>query len=248
MPITATPDHVAVAVPSIDAAAGRWHDDLGGGWSGPAVAVEPGGFTVRQLRFSNGARLELLEALGAGSFVRRFLARHGSRVHHVTLRVPDLLAAAQQVRDEGYDVVDVSTASDAWHEAFLRPSQVGGLVVQLAWSGDDPDERAHRTGSEPPRADAPALLGPSLSHTDLAAAARVWTTLGGTIATSDDVLEVTWPSGLLDVRVERDPGTRAVGLRFRGAPALPDDATAGPRVLPVDTPGTAAGTRGDRTV
>jgi hypothetical protein len=32
MAITSTPDHVAIAVPDIEAAAARWRDELGGGW------------------------------------------------------------------------------------------------------------------------------------------------------------------------------------------------------------------------
>ena len=183
MPIVTTPDHVAIAVPDIDAAAVRWRDGFGGAWLMPAMPSEEAGFASRQLRFHGGAKLELLEPLGPESFAGRFLARFGATIHHVTLKVPDLLPAVEMVRAAGYDVVDISTYGDIWHEGFLRPSQVGGMIVQLAWSGQTDEEWIALSGVEPeePAPAGAALLGPTLRHPDLDAAARLWTTLGATV-------------------------------------------------------------------
>ena len=148
--LDAVPDHVAIAVPDWDLAASRWADELGGrvvSWS-----INPL-FRSRQYRFVNGAKLELLtlpeDEAGGDHFVRRFLDRFGSQVHHLTLKVADIHDAIASVRAAGFDVIDVRTDGELWREGFLRPSQVGGLVVQLGWSSLTDDEVAARRGHVP---------------------------------------------------------------------------------------------------
>jgi catechol 2,3-dioxygenase-like lactoylglutathione lyase family enzyme len=232
MSITAVPDHVAVAVRDMDAAAKRWRDELGGGWATPRLDQEEAPFATRQLRYPGGAKLELLEPIGTG-FAHRFLERYGPRIHHVTLKVDDLLAAVDELRDADFDVVDVFAEGDVWHEAFLRPSQVGGMIVQVAWAGQTDAEWAEMLGTEPevPSPDAAQLLGPTLTHPDLAQAGDVWATLGGNVAHTGDELMVSWDGGHLDVRIEAGPTAGPVGLRFLGAPDLAADEVAGPGTL-----------------
>lgn len=232
MPIASTPDHVAVAVPAIEAAAVRWHDQLSGGWAGPRFELPGAGFATRQLRFAGGAKLELLEPLTPNGFAARFLERFGPRVHHVTLKVADLLAAVARLEDEGYDVVDVSTAQPDWHEGFLRPSQVGGVIVQVAWAGRTDEEWAAEAGLTPelPPDDGPELLGPRLTHPDLDAATRVWAALGAEVDRSTDGLVAGWPGQPLTVRIDVGERPDATGLRFAGTAPLPADATLGPAV------------------
>jgi catechol 2,3-dioxygenase-like lactoylglutathione lyase family enzyme len=234
MPIETTPDHVAVAVPAIETAAARWRDELGGGWVAPAFPNEAAGFASRQLRYRNGIKLELLEPTRADSFAGRFVERYGARLHHVTLKVPALLPAVDRLRDEGFDVVDVFAEGDIWHEAFLRPSQVGGLIVQIAWAGRSEDDWAELAGFTPetPRSDGARLLGPTLTHPDLDRAELVWKTLGAEVRREDDTLVARWGADLLDVRIDRGTEAGPVGLRFRDVPTLPDVADLGPRTLP----------------
>jgi hypothetical protein len=231
MPITTHPDHVAIAVHDIAAAAPRWHDELGGGWLDDGIEVLSVPVAIRQMRFANGGKLELWQPHGPG-FARRFMERYGTRVHHVTLKVPDaLMPAVEALRDEGYDVVDVDTEG-GWHEAFLRPSQVGGMIVQIAWSEQTDEQWWEETGHVPERArgDA-ALLGPTLTHPDLDAAERLWTTLGGKVTRDDEGLTVRWDGAVLDIRIEHGPTAGPVGLRFAGVPSMPADDVAGPAVL-----------------
>jgi hypothetical protein len=232
MSINAVPDHVAVAVHDLEAASKRWRDELGGGWATPRVDQEVAPFATRQLQYPGGAKLELLEPLGDG-FAQGFLDRYGPRIHHVTLKVDELLPAVEELRDADFDVVDVFAEGDVWHEAFLRPSQVGGMVVQVAWAGRSDEEWAELLGveQEPPSPDAARLLGPTLTHPDLEQAADVWTTLGGDVRSEDDALLVSWVDSALDVRIEHGPTSGPVGLRFADAPQLEADPTAGPPTL-----------------
>jgi catechol 2,3-dioxygenase-like lactoylglutathione lyase family enzyme len=232
VPITATPDHVAVAVHDLEAAATRWQGELGGVWLGPRWSG--GGFGTRQMRFSNLGKLELLEPDATDGFAAGFLARFGPRIHHLTIKVPDLLDAIATVEAAGYDVVDVSTARDEWHEAFMRPSQVGGVIVQLARSLHDDEGWAQLAGAPPPPVDpdSPALLGPTLAHPDLEVARRIWTTLGADLTDDGDGFLARWGDAPISVRIVPGDEAGPIGLRFAPDPKLPPDDVAGPGTLP----------------
>jgi catechol 2,3-dioxygenase-like lactoylglutathione lyase family enzyme len=226
-------DHVAVAVPGGGRAERRWRDDLGGG---SVWAEDNGVFVARQLRYANGAKLELLSPSpaddSAGNFVRRFLGRFGSTVHHVTLKVPDLPATLATLDGAGLDVVDVNLDSDVWREGFLRPKQVGGLVVQVAWAPGTEEELARRAGhvQTPPAPGAAALLGPRLRHPDLAAARRLWTLLGAHVSDDRGARRCRWPDSVLDVAVVRGEPAGPVALRMTGTAPLPAQYGVGPAV------------------
>jgi catechol 2,3-dioxygenase-like lactoylglutathione lyase family enzyme len=232
LPLDARPDHVAVAVHDLDTAAARWQEELRGVWLSPRWSG--GGFGTRQLRYGNLGKLELLEPDAPDGFAAGFLRRFGPRIHHVTLKVPDLLEAVAIVGDAGFETVDVSTDRHEWHEAFLRPSQVGGIIVQLARALHDDEGWASLAGIDlpPVDTDAPALLGPTLSHHDLDAAEHLWTTLGATVTRDGDAFEARWDGAPLTVVVERGAEAGPLGLRFSPDPGLPADEVAGPATLP----------------
>jgi catechol 2,3-dioxygenase-like lactoylglutathione lyase family enzyme len=215
-------DHVAIAVADVDAALAHWRDTVGGGM----VAGESyDAFTWVQLRMAGGGKLELLgPPRDGGGFVPRFLERFGPTIHHVTLMVDDLPAACAIVRAAGYAVVDVEDTAQWWREGFLRPSQVGGLIVQLAWAGEDDAALAARLGltTAPPRPSAPRLLGPTLRHPDLDTAAQLWTVLGADVERAGPRLVCRWPDSPLDVAVEAGAPAGPVALRLAGAvPSAP---------------------------
>lgn len=232
MPISSSPDHVAVAVPSIPEAAMRWCDGFGGAWCSPKHS-DGSGFATQQLWYRGGAKLELLEPETDDGFAAGFLKRFGARVHHVTLKVPDLSTAVEVVRDAGYDVVDINTDLDEWHEGFLRPSQVGGVIVQLARSELSVEDWAKMLGftPEPLPIIGPALHGPTLYHPDLDACARVWTVLGGTVERDDEVVRVSWPDSPLTVHVERREDIDPPVLRFTDGPRASADPRLGPATV-----------------
>jgi catechol 2,3-dioxygenase-like lactoylglutathione lyase family enzyme len=214
-PLVARLDHVAVAVAALGPAADYWGGVVGGG----LVAWDRNDqFYGMQLRFAGGGKLELLApapAAGADNFLRRFLRRFGIAIHHVTLKVPDLHAAIAAVRAQHFDVVDVDHNDPYWREGLLRPSQAGGLIVQLAWTQGGDAEWAARLGHTPeqPADNAPRLLGPTLTHPDLVAAARMWRLLGATVDDCDGRLVCRWPASPLDIVVERGVRTGPRALR-----------------------------------
>lgn len=136
-------DHTAIAVREFAAALPLYRDLLGGEpmelYENPAQ-----GFRSLALRYPNGARVELLEPMGATGFLQEFLARRGEGVHHLTYMVADLRAAVEAARAAGYRVVDESYADPEWQEAFISPRDANGTIIQLAASVLDEAGRVHR--------------------------------------------------------------------------------------------------------
>jgi len=234
MPISAVPDHVAVAVSDRVAAEVRWVDQLGGR---PTSWYRNPSFRSNQYRYRGGAKLELLSPSAGdpspGNFVRHYLARFGPQIHHVTLKVPDLEVAIAQLAEAGFDAVDVNLSDEHWKESFLRPSQIGGLVVQVAWAAHTDVEWAEKRGLSPeePPADGGQLVGLHLRHPDLDRARFVWSTLGASVDEIGGELVCRWGDAPLSVAISRGERAGPVALRFRGLTAgLPHDDVSGAAV------------------
>lgn len=129
-------DHVAVAAEAWHLAWPRYVVELGAEWSSGGFEV---GFAPSQLRFANGARLEVLapHEPARNPFLRRFLDSNGPGPHHMTFKVPDIVAALGDVEAAGFEPVRVQLSDPFWKEAFLHPRQACGVVVQLAQSAGD---------------------------------------------------------------------------------------------------------------
>jgi methylmalonyl-CoA/ethylmalonyl-CoA epimerase len=206
-------DHVAQAVPSWQDAWGRYATDLGAEWSsgGPNVGFAPG-----QLRFGNGARIELLMPFEPerNDFLARFLARSGPGPHHLTFKVPDLDVALDVAKGSGFVPINEDRSDPEWFEAFLHPKAATGIVVQLAQSPitwisepppDYPTDRRLRSATSQPSAPA-NLLRVCHVVADLDEAIALFVTLlDGRVADEGHAgairwAEVTW-SGPLSLRL-----------------------------------------------
>lgn len=208
MNIVTTFDHIAIASPRMSDAGVALMAELG---AVPAYGGDGRAYRFGQWRFANGARLEVLEPVGAEGFLHRFLAQHGPGVHHVTFRVPDLRAACARAEAAGYGIVGYNDSNPYWQEAFLHPRQAMGIVVQLAQSRPAPPGTGPRWSppAMPPGAPpAPALLGLRLSARDAVRARRQWVdVLGGEPAEGPaDELILRWPRSPLRLVVEIDAG------------------------------------------
>src|SRR5438132_7803899 len=93
-------NHVAIVVPDLAAAAARYRDALGANVSAP-LALPEHGVTVVFVELPN-SKVELLEPLGEGSPIAKFLERNPQGgTHHLCFEVADILAARDRLRAAG---------------------------------------------------------------------------------------------------------------------------------------------------
>lgn len=83
---------------------------------------------------SGGALVELLEpwAIDEDPFLARFLERRGEGAHHLTFKTADLAQTIRAFEGAGIPVVDQRLENPTWREAFVRPRDAFGTIVQLA--------------------------------------------------------------------------------------------------------------------
>lgn len=123
--------HVAVAVPSIDAALSFYRDTLGFAFAG-VRDVPDQQVRVAFLRAPN-ALIELVEPLDDRSGVARFLAERGKpALHHLCFAVDDLAATLDGLAARGVELIDrTPRAGAAGSVAFLHPRASGGVLLEL---------------------------------------------------------------------------------------------------------------------
>jgi methylmalonyl-CoA/ethylmalonyl-CoA epimerase len=126
-------NHVAIVVPSLEAAAATYRGSLGATVSAPQPLPEHG-VTVVFVELPN-TRIELLEPLGDRSPVRDFLARNpAGGMHHVCYEIADIRAARDRLVAEGARILGDGEPHPGAHGKpvlFLHPKDFLGTLIEL---------------------------------------------------------------------------------------------------------------------
>ena len=125
-------NHIAIAVPDLEAAAAAYSKVLGTQVSAPQSLPEHG---VRVVFVSlENAKLELLEPLGAASPIANFLKKNpAGGVHHLCLEVPEIGAAVGHVAATGVRLLDPNPTIGAHGTpvVVLHPKDMCGVLTEL---------------------------------------------------------------------------------------------------------------------
>ena len=123
-------DHLGIAVKSL-AAAKAIYEKLGLTVS-PEEIVEQEQVRLVMVPVSE-SRLELLEATSEDSAIAKFIAKRGEGLHHICLRVPDLAAAVERLKQDGVRLVadEIRIGAGGHRYVFVHPSSAGGVLLEL---------------------------------------------------------------------------------------------------------------------
>ncbi|MGB3277957.1 MAG: methylmalonyl-CoA epimerase [Pseudorhodobacter sp.] len=126
-------NHVAIAVPDLEAAAAQYRNTLGA-TVGPAQDEPDHGVTVVFITLPN-TKIELLYPLGENSPINGFLEKNPSGgIHHICYEVDDILAASDQLKASGARVLGSGEPKIGAHGKpvlFLHPKDFNGCLVEL---------------------------------------------------------------------------------------------------------------------
>lgn len=126
-------NHVAIAVPDLNAAAAQYRDALGATVGAPQDEPDHG-VTVVFIDLPN-TKIELLYPLGDNSPVQAFLDKHPSGgMHHVCYEVEDIIAARDHLKAQGARVLGTGEPKIGAHGKpvlFLHPKDFQGTLVEL---------------------------------------------------------------------------------------------------------------------
>ena len=126
-------NHVAIAVPDLEAAAAQYRDTLGASVGAPRD--EPAhGVTVVFIELPN-TKIELLHPLGAGSPIAGFLEKNpAGGIHHLCYEVDDIRAARDRRTASGARVLGSGEPKIGAHGKpvlFLHPKDFNGCLIEL---------------------------------------------------------------------------------------------------------------------
>ncbi|WP_321391521.1 methylmalonyl-CoA epimerase [Emcibacter sp.] len=126
-------NHVAIAVPDLEAAAALYRDTLGAKVS-EAVDQPDHGVTTVFIELPN-TKIELLHPLGDNSPIAGFLAKNPSGgMHHVCYEVDDIHAAAAKLKEAGLRIIGDGNPKIGAHGKpvlFLHPKDFCGTLVEI---------------------------------------------------------------------------------------------------------------------
>ncbi|MCJ9428742.1 methylmalonyl-CoA epimerase [Kordiimonas marina] len=126
-------NHVAIAVPDLEAATATYRDTLGAKVSAP-VDLPDHGVTTVFVELPN-TKIELLLPLGETSPIAKFLEKNPSGgMHHVCYEVDDIIAARDQLLEKGARILgdgEPKTGAHGKPVLFLHPKDFSGTLVEL---------------------------------------------------------------------------------------------------------------------
>ncbi len=126
-------NHVAIAVPDLDAAAAQYRDTLGAEVGAPQDEPDHG-VTVVFITLPN-TKIELLYPLGDSSPIAGFLEKNPSGgIHHICYEVDDIIAARDKLQAAGARVLGTGEPKIGAHGKpvlFLHPKDFNGTLVEL---------------------------------------------------------------------------------------------------------------------
>lgn len=126
-------NHVAIAVPDLEAASQQYRATLGAVVGAPQDEPDHG-VTVVFIELPN-TKIELLYPLGEGSPITGFLAKNpAGGIHHICYEVDDILVARDHLLASGARVLGSGEPKIGAHGKpvlFLHPKDFNGCLIEL---------------------------------------------------------------------------------------------------------------------
>ncbi len=126
-------NHVAIAVPDLEAASAQYRNMLGADVGAPQDEPDHG-VTVVFITLPN-TKIELLYPLGEGSPIAGFLEKNPSGgIHHVCYEVDDINSASANLIEKGARVLGGGEPKIGAHGKpvlFLHPKDFNGTLIEL---------------------------------------------------------------------------------------------------------------------
>ena len=126
-------NHVAIAVPDLEAASAQYRNALGARVGAPRHEPDHG-VTVVFIELPN-TKIELLYPLGENSPINGFLEKNpAGGIHHVCYEVEDIIAARDHLKETGACVLGLGEPKIGAHGKpvlFLHPRDFNGCLVEL---------------------------------------------------------------------------------------------------------------------
>jgi methylmalonyl-CoA/ethylmalonyl-CoA epimerase len=125
-------DHIAIAVPDLDAAIRRFSEDIGLVLEGTEDVADQQ--TTTAFLPAGETRIELIHPMEEQGPVQAFLDKRGGGLHHLCFETDDLDGDVERLRAKGYRFISESPREGAHgtRVIFIHPKSCGGVLIELA--------------------------------------------------------------------------------------------------------------------
>ncbi|MGC6491660.1 MAG: methylmalonyl-CoA epimerase [Myxococcota bacterium] len=125
-------DHIAIAVPELERAIQKFHEDLGLAFAG--MEDVPSAKTRTAFLPVSGTRIELVHPLNGQGPIARFLDKRGGGLHHLCFSTDDIESDMQRLADRGYRLLsdEPQPGAHGTRVVFIHPKDFDGVLIELA--------------------------------------------------------------------------------------------------------------------
>lgn len=128
-------DHIGVAVKSIEAASKLYTELLGL----KVLGIEEVASQKVKTAFipAGEAEIELLESTADDGPIAKFIDKNGEGIQHIALRVDNIEAALEELKQRGVKLIDEKPRIGAGGAmiAFIHPKATNGVLLELCQRG-----------------------------------------------------------------------------------------------------------------
>lgn len=130
-------DHIAIAVPDLEAAIRRFMEDFGLPYDGQEDVEEAQ--TATAFFPLPPTNIELVHPLEGAGPIAKYLEKRGGGLHHLCFRSDDIHADVERLREKGYQFLSDAPSPGA-HGAltiFIHPRSCDGVLIEINQSAED---------------------------------------------------------------------------------------------------------------
>lgn len=130
-------NHIGIAVRDIERSMETYRDILGLKLLSVEDVPEQ---RVRVAVFDAGhTHIELLEPLGEGSPIGKFLEKRGEGIHHIALETDDIAGEMKRLREGGMELLyeEPRTRLNQYLINFINPKSAGRVLIELCQPLDE---------------------------------------------------------------------------------------------------------------
>lgn len=123
-------NHVAIAVPDLDASLTFWRDALG--LTLDHVEDVPSQKSMVAFIPCGDSEVELVKPTAEETGVAKFIAERGGGMHHLCFQVDDIEEMLADLKDKGIRLInETPQVLPGRKMAFVHPKSTGGVLVEL---------------------------------------------------------------------------------------------------------------------
>ena len=128
-------DHIAIAVPDLDAAIKRFMEDFGLTYEGTEI-VEAAKTTTAFFPLPPTS-IELVHPLNGEGPIAGYLEKRGG-IHHLCFRTDNIEEDVERLRTKGYQFIGDKPTPGAHGSTviFIHPKSCGGVLIELSQPAD----------------------------------------------------------------------------------------------------------------